>query len=889
MKKRDNRLKKNSGGFTLIELIVTVAIIAIFSGVILSFIGTGSNTYRSTSSNAKVQMETQEVVDRMEDLIIDANRSVYYANGTGAAMGSAISDDIDGAASTGNKTFIVCNEYKNSDGKTSRYICDVIDWNKEKQKVYYSQREYDAASSKDDNGVQNADSEDEESGLTALSDEGFSDDSAADDSGSDISATVRNQKQTINQSVLATGIVDFHADVSKVVSDKIVRFQLSTISGTKEIKTLHSVSLRNGIKVLAPDDAFKKSDATDVGIKILNAPQTMKPGESVMLSWGLTGNGSIDQSTIEWKVTNGDGSFPTQDPTNGTLTAGKSGAITVIVTAVTDDGQLISSAPVTIEIIKELPTVTSFELSTGSILVAAGDGPYDLVSIISGKLIYSDETTTDTKNGLVWSIKSSCTGVSLNGSSLTVTQEAGKDTSNGRVILTATEKDSGTDKTADLEVRIANINLTQPTGTYKVGDAKPNGKYAYTYMEAGAISSERPAETAVSVTAVKEGNQERNYFNNSNTFETEDVGKWKAAISYDLRTKGGYGTVKSERTFTVGEAIETAQIVCGGNKVDTIFAGGQYTCAGDVYNHAYFYIDGISLDYSIVRSYKTSWKINGQDTGTSLDNPVVDKNQNATLTVGKNENGFILSADFEAYNEKGEVVNKYSASLHVKVINEIQILEPDKNITIVTRGKTYPIKAEILYGYLDNDMKPQTGRINPEETNMCWKVNNGKNSESKTEWTVETYNPFDDKVSIKAEVSMAKGAQFGNTGWSPVLSSEERSFQIIEPNYVMQIMDKNNNESSERNLENNDPLELSTTLTTDFGTSLTNIDAWKLQWKCLYNGNRIENVLNNVQGYKTWVNTENLNVGVYTINVEYKPDGNNMVASATYTLIINEK
>lgn len=355
MKKRDNRLKKNSGGFTLIELIITVAIIAIFSGVILSFIGIGSNTYRSTSSNAKVQMETQEVVDRMEDLIIDANRSVYYANGTGAAMGSAISDDIDGAASTGNKTFIVCNEYKNNDGKTSRYICDVIDWNKEEQKVYYSQREYDAASSKDDSGVQNADSEEEESentesGLAALSDEGFSDDSAAEDSGSDISATVRNQKQTINQSVLATGIVDFHADVSKVVSDKIVRFQLSTISGTKEIKTLHSVSLRNPIKVLAPDDAFKKSDATDVGIKILNAPQTMKPGESVMLSWGLTGNGSIDQSSVAWSsniITRG--WFSTQDPTNGKLTIDPNatpGQLTVTVTAMTTDGKMISDSVV---------------------------------------------------------------------------------------------------------------------------------------------------------------------------------------------------------------------------------------------------------------------------------------------------------------------------------------------------------------------------------------------------------------------------------------------------------------------------------------------------------------------------------------------------------------
>ena len=365
MKKRDNRLKKNSGGFTLIELIITVAIIAIFSGVILSFIGTGSNTYRSTSSNAKVQMETQEVVDRMEDLIIDANRSVYYANGTGAAMGSAISDDIDGGASTGNKTFIVCNEYKNNDGKTSRYICDVIDWNKKEQKVYYSQREYDAASSKDDSGVQNADSQDEESentesGLAALAEEGFSDNGTAEDSGSDISATVRNQKQTINQSVLATGIVDFHADVSKVVSDKIVRFQLSTISGTKEIKTLHSVSLRNPIKVLAPDDAFKKSDATDVGIKILNAPQTMKPGESVMLSWNLTGNGSIDQSSVVWSsdiMTRG--WFSTQDPTNGKLTIDPNatpGSLTVTVTAMTTDGKMISDSVVINVVLEATPT-----------------------------------------------------------------------------------------------------------------------------------------------------------------------------------------------------------------------------------------------------------------------------------------------------------------------------------------------------------------------------------------------------------------------------------------------------------------------------------------------------------------------------------------------------
>ena len=143
------KIQTDNRGLTLIELIITVAIIAIFSGVVLTFITTGSNTYRSTSSSAKVQMETQELVDRMEDMIIDTNRSLYYANGTGENIGSAIKNDIkqSGAGnSDGNKTFIVCNEYKNNDGNTSQYICDVIDWDKKDATVYYSQREYTATS-----------------------------------------------------------------------------------------------------------------------------------------------------------------------------------------------------------------------------------------------------------------------------------------------------------------------------------------------------------------------------------------------------------------------------------------------------------------------------------------------------------------------------------------------------------------------------------------------------------------------------------------------------------------------------------------------------------------------------------------------------------------------
>lgn len=337
-------------GLTLIELVITVAIIAIFSGVVMTFIMTGSNTYRSTSSNAKVQMETQELVDRMEDLIIDTNRSLYYANGTGENTGSEIKNDIKQSGdgnSDGNKTFIVCNEYKNNDGNTSQYICDVIDWDKKDATVYYSQREYTATSSSDDSGKNDTEtaalSEDEEDVSAFSLDE--------EDSGEQ---NVRNVRTKVNRSVLATGILDFRADITKVESDNIVRFQLSTENGKKEIETLHSVSLRNKVKVKKPADSVDDPEPTDVGIRISYAPASMDPGASDRLAYNLSGNGSIDPSTITWRVVSDgqNGSFPGEDHTNSKLTINEnaSGSITVKVSAKTSSGKWIESAPVTIQI-----------------------------------------------------------------------------------------------------------------------------------------------------------------------------------------------------------------------------------------------------------------------------------------------------------------------------------------------------------------------------------------------------------------------------------------------------------------------------------------------------------------------------------------------------------
>ena len=128
-------MRRKNQGFTLVELIVTIAIIAIFSGVVLTVVGTGANTFRSTSSNAKVQMKAQDIMDQIQDMIIDVNRSVYYAygDGIGANTDALVSNDIDTGAVAQNKTFYACTateiEPDNDSaqgGKPYHYVCCLL-------------------------------------------------------------------------------------------------------------------------------------------------------------------------------------------------------------------------------------------------------------------------------------------------------------------------------------------------------------------------------------------------------------------------------------------------------------------------------------------------------------------------------------------------------------------------------------------------------------------------------------------------------------------------------------------------------------------------------------------------------------------------------------------
>lgn len=292
-------MRKNNKGLTLIELVVTIAIIAIFSGVVVSLIGLGSNSYRATSNNAKIQMETQEASDQIHNLIIDANRSVYYAEcsvgeGYSFTLGEPISNDVqqgtkEGRTGTISKAFVVCN--KRGEGTAAKYQYDVIVWDASSHKIIYTMKEADAPAETEGTeeegtegsgqdpeaeGAQTLASEENDFGISVLSED-------ESDSGQG-AAEIPESRVVVSPAVLAEDITDFCADITQAESDRIVRFQLFTDKGGKKTNILDTVNLRNRIKVAAPDASFDSAEAADGKISIINSPNSLKAKESYTFS-----------------------------------------------------------------------------------------------------------------------------------------------------------------------------------------------------------------------------------------------------------------------------------------------------------------------------------------------------------------------------------------------------------------------------------------------------------------------------------------------------------------------------------------------------------------------------------------------------------------------------
>ena len=192
------RQKLNNRGLTLIEMVSAIAIIGIFSTVVMTFITSGANFYRKTSITTKLQSDMQTTLERIENAIMDTNKSIAYTYSNG---GSAIENDINQPV-TAEKEVVCTSTDLSVSAKEGDCLLTIFQWSPSEQILYYN--------------------------------EGFIKDG-------------KKSVSTASRAVLTENVSGFQADISKAKSEGIVLFRLTLKKGDKEISQLYTVTLRNKV------------------------------------------------------------------------------------------------------------------------------------------------------------------------------------------------------------------------------------------------------------------------------------------------------------------------------------------------------------------------------------------------------------------------------------------------------------------------------------------------------------------------------------------------------------------------------------------------------------------------------------------------------------------
>lgn len=67
-------------GVTLMEMVVSVAIIGIFGAVVAGFVTSGANFYRKSADTVQVQSDMQNTMDTVENQIMNASEGIGYTD-----------------------------------------------------------------------------------------------------------------------------------------------------------------------------------------------------------------------------------------------------------------------------------------------------------------------------------------------------------------------------------------------------------------------------------------------------------------------------------------------------------------------------------------------------------------------------------------------------------------------------------------------------------------------------------------------------------------------------------------------------------------------------------------------------------------------------------------
>lgn len=279
-------MRKNQKGFTLVELIIAVAILAVVTLAVCGFIVVGSRSYTSANTDIMLQQDAQLALNQMSDVIIDTTESISYSGLVGGSMQTVLKDSEFSGEVT-DKCLAVVNK-KPETGDLNQNPSYWFYYSKDDETIYFNEVDlYD--------GIADPDAGPTESEIKDKFDAASTD-----------------------KAVLVEHVTDFSVDVSQFEQNRVVMLALTFENGNRMYSTSNNVTVRNRIAInnitVGP---MKRADEF-----VINAPDsiTLEPGESYTFT-GLKVNGEdVAAGSIKWSLLG--------EEKNGT-TISESGTVTI--------------------------------------------------------------------------------------------------------------------------------------------------------------------------------------------------------------------------------------------------------------------------------------------------------------------------------------------------------------------------------------------------------------------------------------------------------------------------------------------------------------------------------------------------------------------------------
>ena len=343
------RIQKQNSGFSLVELIIAIAILVIVTGAVCSFIIITSRNYANGNNDISVQQEAQLALNQMSDVIIDATESINYVGYDESDQPVKALKDSEFAFTPEKKALIVYNT------EPDHYM---FYWQKSDESLYFS---------------------------------------VADADGNFPMPGSASQDCVL----LAENVTDFEVDLSQVEERRVVKLTLNFQTGTRKFEMANNITVRNKV-VINNADIEPLDKRVRVNVSVKEPVVVLEPGETFHFSTPkVTGTNLLNKS-VTWSIAGevGEGTRMA-DEANGILKIGEKETherfqVKVTTKAKNDEDNSPAEATITVYV-KRVTKVTLHKKSEE--LLNSDDNTPGALEVVQGSTVTLGGTVTGVELG----------------------------------------------------------------------------------------------------------------------------------------------------------------------------------------------------------------------------------------------------------------------------------------------------------------------------------------------------------------------------------------------------------------------------------------------------------------------------------------------------------